>query len=499
MKVYLPDPRAITFSPCETLLYSSSSSNNLCHSLISEDCFTIKCMQESRRVLVDLLAVAKNRPDYWRKFCGNLGATSSSNILLAEGTGNDDALSLSPIVFLFAVACLLRGETQLIAFNLIDIALDDSASAKKQKEADQDTPEKILCLSLDDLLHFVCRFGCGGNTAQLRAVACSIASKICGRDDPSLAGKLFFSLIFDLTLGEMGKCHKELLGLLQSLALVAGPGRVDFASAAAHIELFWKAQMQAIRYDRSNWSYVIFEARSTRGPTQKKRFELSPCLFCQQARLIRKETEKGKTPSSSSSRSDGDSLSRTASRPLTGSSASAAVSFRPWHPDQVTTYSRGRLEGWRESSTSDEFNSYSSFKYRLILAEVHVEINDPRGRFVKTINVYINQRPVRDAATLKGVDFVDKWQRCGSIALPRGASRGSCKLDAPVVAANIKLEYAEFYERPGTSKVADGSFVVHCPRCTCTLALLLSRSSILLARLLMYYFVCCLHLQVPGL
>ena len=35
-----------------------------------------------------------------------------------------------------------------------------------------------------------------------------------------------------------------------------------------------------------------------------------------------------------------------------------------------------------------------------------------------------------------------------------------------VVAANLKIEYTDFYERPGDSLQSDNGFVVHCPRCS---------------------------------
>ena len=114
---------------------------------------------------------------------------------------------------------------------------------------------------------------------------------------------------------------------------------------------------------------------------------------------------------------------------------------------------------------SDAFNTYASLKYRLALAEVHVEINEPRGRYVKTVVIYFSPRPILDVAMLKSAEFTPLWQECGRIPLEKGAARASLILEKSVLAANIRIEYAEFYERTGSTKSSDGSFVLHCPRC----------------------------------
>lgn len=116
-------------------------------------------------------------------------------------------------------------------------------------------------------------------------------------------------------------------------------------------------------------------------------------------------------------------------------------------------------------SASNEFCSFYMLKYIMTISDMHLTVNDPRGRFVKTVNIYIAPRPVSDIAGLKSNTFTS-WQRCATLTLPRGSSRASDTLAQPVVAAGLKIEYADFYERPGGSKASDGSMLVHCPRCT---------------------------------
>lgn len=109
-----------------------------------------------------------------------------------------------------------------------------------------------------------------------------------------------------------------------------------------------------------------------------------------------------------------------------------------------------------------------------MISEVLLAVSDARGRFVKTVNVYYyySSRPATDASELKSNDYGSQWQKCATMTVPRGASRAHASISHPVVAANIKIEYSDFYERPGPgpgpggSKSSDGSQVVHCPRCT---------------------------------
>jgi len=445
--------------------------------LVSEDIMTFHCLEEAHKILCELSNVAKKRTDHWRIFCGLEKVTQAKT--LVPGFGIEEILKLPPAIFLFSTACLLNGDAQLKAFKLLDIALSlPRGTGKKQRlqppgllakddgieegkggvtSVAASTPEAVLDLSVNNLFYFVIQFGCHGSSAELRSLACSITSKLTIQHNPSIMGQLFQRLICT-TLRQttaMGKCHSELLDLLQALAVRAKPATFNVAAAASLIQIYWKSQIQALKYGRSNHIYFNFETRS-RGSTQKKRFELSPCLYCQQVQSTRKDKARTSAGSRGGSAASGQAADDNR----------AMSNAKPWHPEQVTVLSRGRLEGWRDSFASDEFNSYSSFKYRLVLAEVHFEVTDPRGRFVKTITIYFSPRPVSDVNQLKSRVFENKWQRCGTLTLSNGATRGSCKLDKPVVAANIRIEYTDFFERPGASKAAaDGAFIVHCPRC----------------------------------
>ena len=82
----------------------------------------------------------------------------------------------------------------------------------------------------------------------------------------------------------------------------------------------------------------------------------------------------------------------------------------------------------------------------MAISEVHLSASDPRGRFVKTVAVYFTPRHVGKVEDLKKDDYLPIWQHCGNLNLSRGATRASFKLNTPVIAANLKFEYAEFHE-----------------------------------------------------
>ena len=129
-------------------------------------------------------------------------------------------------------------------------------------------------------------------------------------------------------------------------------------------------------------------------------------------------------------------------------------------------FSRQRIDSIRVGSSSNEFNTFFPLKHRVVIGDIYLTVADPRGRFVKGITIYYSPYPAKDAVELKLDEYAPKWQKCVSMALPRGATRANATLAHSVVAANLRIEYTDFYERPGGSKASDGSLLVHCPRCT---------------------------------
>ena len=444
--------------------------------LVSEDLAMLELDQAAHKALHELATGAKRRAENWRRFCGLKEIPMSPR----ENESLPEMFQTPPITCLLWIACTVSIDNLGKVLTLVDLALSPSNAGKvmpdkslglsssddqientvvsEQKEPidlpglSYKSPEAMLSFSVEDAHAFVVRFVCNGGTIGIRRVASNVSAKIANHMEPSDVGHLFKSLIaYPLChTGEVGKNHVEFLALLHSL-----PKRArrfaDTASSAAIVQSYLKQQIVAIRQDRSNGEYVHYETK-TKSSIQRKRFDLACCTHCHRVHQA------------SSKRPDKNSISRSASssRPNT----SREPSKTPWLTEQVSPFVRGHLDSNRDSCTSNEFATFFSLHCRLSVSAVYAEVNEPRGRYVKTIAVYSTPRRVDDPSILKSEDYADKWQLCGTLSLAPGATRATCTFTKPVVAANIKIEYTDFYERSGGSKASDGTLLVHCPRCT---------------------------------
>jgi hypothetical protein len=476
--------------------------------LVTEDSHSQLSETKISKVLDELWAVIKNRGESWRRFCGLRSLPHSHREKKIDSERGEGELHLStapPIVALFWVACSLSGTNQVKMLRLIDFALtnwrerkhahgksnasssDGEVAMDVEEEEDVvsvsdealSIPEEILLsgaqkLTVDGIVSFSMQFVLGGRTVELRRVAYNVAVKLSNKLSPVDQGRVFHCLVGPPLgeIGGMGKAGVEFLILLQSIARGLDSS-APIAEAADLVMLFFIQQMNAVKFDRLNGEWEALEAGSGTSAV-KKRFDLCGCIYCLQTHSPgSKETTQSKSPekrdASSTSRAARSGTS--ASGSALGSSATPSTAPRPnaqkkWPPEQVCPYVRGRLDGGKESSASNEFCSFYTLKYRLAISDIHLQLNDSRGRFVKTITVYFTPRPVSDVAELKSEDYADKWQPCATMNLARGVGRASASLALPVVASNLKIEFTDFYERPGGSKSSDGSLLVHCPRCT---------------------------------
>ena len=471
--------------------------------LVSEDAHSRLSDTKIGKVLDELWSVIKNRSESWRRFCGlSLLPHSHREKKKSEFEFESNLATVAPIVSLFWIACCLSGPNQVKMLRLVDFALTNSKDRKpvvgksegsssdgESGAADDDeevipisdgalsVPEKLLLtgprkLTVDGIVSFSMQFVYGGKTVELRRIACHVAIKLCTELSAADAGKVFQRLIGPHLgeIGGMGKSCLEFLNLLQSLCRLVDDSP-PIPSTADLIMTCFKQQMNAVKFDKSNGQWAVVEAGSG-SSALKKKFDLSDCVFCLRAHLPgSKETSHGKiterrdpSGSSRSSRGGGSSpgSGSTSTQRATGSSTSRTQA--KWHPEQISPYVRGRLSP--DSSASNEFCSFYTLKYRLSISDIHLTVNEPRGRFVKTITIYFTPRPVNDVSVLKAEDYADYWQPCATMNLTRGSSRASATLSHPVVASNLKVEFTDFYERPGGSKSSDGTLLVHCPRCT---------------------------------
>lgn len=478
--------------------------------LISEDEYTQIRSKMIGKVLDELWTAIKNRGESWRRFCSLRSLPHSQRDHKGGGrdssdVGGEQHLSASsPIVALFWISCSLAGSNQGKAFRLVDFALtkwkENASSIDKFLEAGSEEmvqggltgegrmllsqespaiPEDIILsgetkLTIEGIVAFAIALVYGGRTLQSRQLSLSIVTKLCHKLSAADLGLIFQRLVSFpfVRVGRMGKMSTEFLTLLQSLCRFIDSS-VPVRDAANLVMDCFERQVDAVRNDKSNSEWIVVESASATS-TSKKRFDICCCHHCQRPHhnsgskeSAPKNSERRDIIASSRSSRSGATGSNTASQNRVSAPALARSQHqRKWHHDQVCGYNRGRLDNSKDTTASDEFCSYYMLKYRLAISEFHLSINEPRGRYVKTIHIYFSPRPVSDVPTLKSDDYNLKWQKCATINLSRGASRATAHLAQPIVAANLMIEYAEFFERPGGSKASDGSMLVHCPRCT---------------------------------
>jgi hypothetical protein len=423
--------------------------------LISEDEYKTSTEEAIETVLDELLSAAvradnriNTRSNSWRKFCGLPGfqatkGTSAPNSVEWVLDMLDQIYHRPPIVSLMWLSSSLRGSNQVKALALVDIALIDKAphvSAGKGLADDVDSllvggyqtlddcpsdPEECLKkgFTVHDLFAFIKQFVVDGRSKQLRAISAKVARKLSLLYSPTDKQHLFKSLIGGpfQKMGALGLASKNFIDLLVMFVDSFGLD-LDVSAVSSCITSSFISQMT-----------VLNEAFSLKdSDTGSLSCSLSNCVHCQKPFPPKKAMK-----------------------------STAAL------PDQaVRPFQRDRLELSTAASISCEFSLYNQLKFRLALSEVHVAVSDPRGRLVKSIGVYFSPRQVSDVAILKSQKYQDKWQRCGTLSLARGASEASFKLKHPVVAANLKFTYEEFYEKASNKRAADGSFILYCPRCT---------------------------------
>ncbi|GKY91414.1 hypothetical protein MPSEU_000113700 [Mayamaea pseudoterrestris] len=426
--------------------------------LLSEDAISMDVRDNVLSILGDmLLAVAKTtKGDHWRQFC-SLRNSDGPLFRRSMSAWSTELRNMPPAILLFMLACLSEREIQYKALRLLDLSCSSSKPSPTPNSGTRslcwEGVETILNLSTHDIYAFATTFICYSTVNEVRKLALKVARKIVTRSDPNLASLVFVPLLesaLPLT-HEVGKNVVDILNLCQILISETRLD-IDTTIAAEYIQSCWMQQMIGLRYDKANQSYLSIEMR-TSASCSRKRYELNLCVYCMGSQHKEKNQQATRHPENF----------RTVNTLSSASNLTALPSTRP--SEQLIAYTRGRLEGWRSAVVSDAFNAYSSLKYRLMLSEVHVEVNDPRSRFVKVIKIYFSPRPVADVTQLRNPEYVPVWQECGKIYLGKGASRASVVLEKPVTAANLRIEYAEFYERVGSSKSCDDSSVLYCPRC----------------------------------
>jgi len=441
--------------------------------LISEEWYAISTEESIATVLDELLSAAgrgvgattKTRLNNWRQFCSLPEMAISSRKGTVEGEEMPEMLEQiyrrPPIVSLLWLSSCLRGSNQIKALSLTAIALEDQ-NATPVKPLDEtmhhgedendllvggyqtqsnrpSDPEQCLlkCFTVDDLLAFIKQLVLHGRSKDLRSISSNVARKLASQFSSVDKNRLFTCLIDGpfREVGTLGHASNIFSDLLRYFVESFGT-ELDLSNVSLCIASSFVNQATTLNhYLGQNLGLVGGKHESDAGGLG---CDLSNCVHCHKQVLPKKATK--------SKEADAGTLN--------------------FLPEQVRPYQKGRLEASTAASVSSEFSTYNQLKFRVALSQVHVTVSDPRGRLVKTIGVYFSPRQVGDANILKSAKYTHLWQRCGTLSLPRGASEASCKLKTPVIAANLKFTYEEFYEKASSKRAPDGSFILYCPRCT---------------------------------
>lgn len=275
-----------------------------------------------------------------------------------------------------------------------------------------------------------------------------MSRKLALRFSSSERNHLFSSLIEGpfQQVGALGNASNTFSDLLRLFVVCFGRSDLDLSNVSSCIATMFISQITILNHYYGHNQGLVGKHETDTGGLS---CNLSNCVNCQKQILLKKGAKSG------SKKSDNTCQSTT--------SGACNTNFLP---EQVRPCQKGRLEASTAASVSSEFSTYNQLKFRVALSQVHVTVNDPRGRLVKTIGVYFTPRQVSDANILKSDKYSHLWQRCGTLNLPRGASEATCKLTNPVIVANLKFTYEEFYEKASSKRAPDGSFVLFCPRCT---------------------------------
>lgn len=94
------------------------------------------------------------------------------------------------------------------------------------------------------------------------------------------------------------------------------------------------------------------------------------------------------------------------------------------------------------------------------ISKIILRIGDlKRTKMVRTINIYYNNRSVQAVVELKNKFTV--WHKAKKVSLISGQTEVKMEFPLPIVACNLMIEYADFYEN-----IQATSETLQCPRCS---------------------------------
>ncbi len=94
------------------------------------------------------------------------------------------------------------------------------------------------------------------------------------------------------------------------------------------------------------------------------------------------------------------------------------------------------------------------------ISKIALRIGDlKRQKMVRTINIYYNNRSVQAVVELKNKPTM--WHKAKKVSLSKGQTEIKIEFPLPIVACNLMIEYADFYEN-----IQASSETLQCPRCS---------------------------------
>ena len=453
--------------------------------LISEDNYDVITMDKLAKILDDLINTAGTRRNNWKHFCSLDRLPQKSNL-------HADFCERSPICLLFWMACSLPSQNQVKVFKLMEIAFGSPCTQSKDTSnligedstgiisadggtdgdgtdidnqieliSNKESPQKVLlkgasALSIDDLHALVISIVLNGDDLHVRSLASNICLKILASSPKEWIDVLIKRFLYVL-ISDIGYLGCKALEFLQFFVHVVSNdeimANIDASTAFETVTSYYTQQLKASRdmFVPSGKEATCIVVKTNDSAKKSTVLDIANCVHCHSV-----TNSRMKMP-------DANSISNESNVSNTTESNRSQSNQRNLKAVPI----KRRLDGCTLNSVSTEFSFFSQLKFRMAISEIHLNVNDPRGRLVKAVGVYFTPRPVKNTNELKDPDYAHLWQRCGTLSLTRGGNRAVCNFSSPIVAANLKLEYEQFYEKNNGSRLSgSGGIVIHCPRCT---------------------------------
>ena len=442
--------------------------------LLSENSFPFDVDENVNTILNDLIESAKTRCTNWRQFC----ITSESPIVCNSGS---NGMKSAPFIGLVWMACCLPGRCQVKILQLIDVALNEveSKSTNVVQENDEGLvrdDEQFPFFAEEDIVSFVVQFILHGRTSELRRISFKVASKLLN----GLSKVTIMSVMEKLSrislnlINTLGDSSSEFFALLNYAIYEYGKGEEFYLRNISKIIFPACLNQLTLIGPRMNEEAVCAVDSSDNFEESNFSFDLSSCRYCS----YRAGTKVQKTKYFFCCNSNPCKKSKSCpvvsmENPHLENSyrvirkevfEASSQHDQTWVTSQIRPFSKTRLDASTAHFVSTEFAMYAQLKHRFAISEFHVNIQDPRGRHVKSIAISFTPRQVSNSTELRSEGYSSLWQRCGTITLGRGMSKNSFRMQTPIIAANIKFEYLEFFSNSGGIK-GEETGILSCPRC----------------------------------